>query len=83
MGLFEKVEIGINDVSGRAIKNGDRLRVRHINYKGTDKEFVDEEFIARVAYSEFQAMFQYYPENDDEHEGYVFNHRISEFEIID
>ena len=36
---------GIKDISGRDIREGDRIRVKHINYMKTEKEYVDEDFI--------------------------------------
>ena len=79
--------IGILDIHGKEIKNGDIIKVKHINYKGTPKEEVAEEFIARVFYHEFQATYRYKPggiqdAEDTEDASYIFNHRSSSFEII-
>lgn len=73
--------IGILDINGKEIKNGDRIKVQHVNYPGTDKEEIKDEFTARVLYREFQAMYQYSPDGDSEEE-YIFNHRSSRFEIL-
>ena len=84
MCIEDGTEIGIADINGKPIRNGDRIRVKHINYKGTDKEVVDEEFTAKVEYHAFQAMFLYFPEKSrkDGHEGYIFNHRSGTFEVL-
>ena len=81
----DRSEIGIVDINDRNIKCGDGLRVEHVNYMGTDKEYVDEKFEAEVRHIPFQAMYRYFPVDDSshEHEGYIFNHRSSRFEIID
>jgi len=84
MRIENGTEIGISDIKGRPIRNGDRINVKHINYMGTSHETVAEEFIAKVEYHAFQAMFKYYPEgpDNDDHEGYIFNHRSSTFEVL-
>jgi len=77
------IEIGIKDVHGREIRNGDKIRVQHVNYLGTEREKVDEEFAARVFYNSFQAMYQYLKENSGpDDEAFVFNHRSSRFEVV-
>lgn len=79
--------IGVMDINGNEIKNGDRIRVQHINYKDSSRERVDEEFIAKVFYHESGAVFLYAQENvpkvfqDDCI--YHFNHRSSKFEILE
>ncbi|MDD5192721.1 MAG: hypothetical protein PHH54_07230 [Candidatus Nanoarchaeia archaeon] len=47
--------------------------------------WMDEKFEAIVAYDSFNAMFRYFPSNlkeNDEHPGFIFNHRSSRFELI-
>jgi hypothetical protein len=41
--MFEGAEIGISDIHGRPIRCGDRLRVRHVNYMGQQKEYVAQD----------------------------------------
>ncbi len=84
----EGVLIGILDMHGNEIVNGDRIRVEHVNYKGhPEKERVDENFIARVFYHKFRAAFLYTKEGvspkDIGSNTYHFNHRSSRFEILD
>ena len=76
--------IGILDIHGNEIGNGDRIRVQHINYKDTPRERIDDEFIAKVFYHGFTAAFLYKRENVPEpHHTYNFNHRSSRFEILE
>ena len=81
---FRGVEIGIKDIHENEIKEGDRIRVEHVNYMGTGNECVEESFEADVMYNAFQAMFVYISVGQDEYEErlYTFNHRSSRFEIV-
>ena len=36
--------IGIEDINNKKILNGDKVHVQFVNYMGTAKEYVDEEF---------------------------------------
>ena len=79
--------IGILDINGKEIANGDELRVQHVNNMGTPKEWIDEEFSARVFYNRFNAMFMYRKEDllkeeEESNDSYTFNHRSSRFEIL-
>ena len=79
--------IEVFDIKGKSIKNGDLIKVQHVNYAGTGKEYVDEEFTARVFYHGFRAAFMYVREGvkpgDEDDSTYHFNHRSSRFEILE
>lgn len=80
------VFIGVKDIHGGEIRNGDRIRVQHVSYEGTKSESIDEEFNARVFYHDFIAAFLYTREGvspeDEDANTYHFNHRSSRYEIL-
>ena len=79
---------GIKDVDGKDIRNGDRIRVQHLAYSGTHREFIEEKFTARVFYDEDKSSFLYIKEGvereeEDENDNvYRFDQRNSRFEIV-
>lgn len=75
--------IGILDINGKEIKNGDRIKVQHVNYIDTPKEKIKEEFTARVFYHEFSATYKYSQLENSKDGGYIFNHRSSKFEVLE
>jgi hypothetical protein len=78
--------IGILDQNGKEIANGDRINVQHVNYMGTPKEEMVEEFTAEVFYHNSSAAFLYAKEGvffEGEDNSYYFNHRSSRFEILE
>ena len=50
-------KIGIDDVNGTPIKNGDKVTVEFVNYMDTKKEYVDDVFNGEIFYNSFNCMF--------------------------
>jgi hypothetical protein len=78
--------IGILDIHGKEIANGDRIRVKHVNYKDTKREEVVKEFVAEVFYDSAIAAFLYMREefsSEDEDPTHHFNPTNSRYEILE
>jgi len=78
--------IGVMDINGKEIANGDRIHVLHVRRPDTPQESVEAEFDARVSYHSFKAAFFYTREGvapeDEDHNSYHFNSTSSRYEIL-
>jgi len=79
--------IGILDIHGNEIANGDRIHVLHVRKPDTPQESVEDEFDARVSYHSFGAAFFYTREGvapeDVDHNSYHFNSTSSKYEVLE
>lgn len=79
------VKIGIKDVNGTPIKNGDNVLVEFVNYMDSDKKYVDESFQARIFYHEHYCSFMFYPlieTYETPPTGYTIGHRSMRFTVM-
>ena len=78
--------IGVMDINGKEIANGDRIHVLHVMYPDTPREAVEDAFNARVFYHSFMAAFLYMREGvapeDEDHNTHHFNSTSSKYEIL-
>lgn len=83
------IEIGINDITNRPIKNGDLVTVEFVNYMNDEKEYVEEKFDGEIFYNGFNCMFMITrPDkisneghSDKEKQSYIINHRSMRIKI--
>ncbi|MFA5953820.1 MAG: hypothetical protein WC812_04470 [Candidatus Pacearchaeota archaeon] len=88
--IMKKIYIGINDIHGKRILNGDNVHVKFINYMGTNEQYVDEEFDGVIEYYPFNSVFYIVrpgklakdAHTEDEWEKYMINHRSMTLEKI-
>jgi hypothetical protein len=78
------IKIGINDVNGTPIKNGDLIFVEFVNYMGSEKEYVDDNFEGEIVYNPFNCMFmidKVGSNSESWNDCYVINHRSMRIKI--
>ena len=78
------IKIGINDVNGTPIKNGDLVSVEFVNYMGSEKEYVDDKFDGEVVYNPFNCMFMIHKvgsNSESWNDCYTINHRSMRIKI--
>lgn len=88
--IIKGTYIGIKDINNKKILNGDKVHVQFVNYMGTGKEYVDEEFNGKIIYNSFTAMFMILCSDkiaeDAHHNGekqkYIINHRSMRIEKL-
>jgi hypothetical protein len=78
------IKIGINDVNGTPIKNGDLIFVEFVNRMGSEKEYVDDKFEGEIVYNPFNCMFminKVASNSESWDDCYVINHRSMRIKI--
>jgi hypothetical protein len=78
------IKIGINDINGTPIKNGDLVSVEFVNHKGNEKEYVDDKFEGEIVYNPFNCMFmidKVGSNSESWNDCYVINHRSMRIKI--
>ena len=78
------IKIGINDINGTPIKNGDLISVEFVNHINSEKEYVDDKFEGEVVYNPFNCMFmidKVGSNSESWSDCYVINHRSMRIKI--
>jgi hypothetical protein len=78
------IKIGINDINGTPIKNGDLISVEFVNQMNSEKEYVDDKFEGEVVYNPFNCMFmidKVGSNSESWDDCYIINHRSMRIKI--